>query len=189
MNILFVHQNMPGQFKHLAPALAADPANRVVFVTKRGDVDLARVRRVTYPAPRNAHASTHHYVRLYENSVLHGQQVVRVCMELGREGFRPDAFAALTREAGAAYTSLVPTQLVRLLDAGGDVLDALRSFTAVLLGGATALLPVYARDILHTGPWGLGVLRAAPAAGALAGSIWLAHFPLRQRAGNALFGG
>jgi len=60
---------------------------------------------------------------------------------------------------------------------------------AVLLGGATALLPVFARDILHTGPWGLGVLRAAPAAGALAGSIWLAHFPLRRRAGTALFGG
>jgi MFS family permease len=60
---------------------------------------------------------------------------------------------------------------------------------AVLLGGATALLPVYARDILHTGPWGLGVLRAAPAVGALTGSIVLAHFPLRQRAGTALFGG
>lgn len=62
---------------------------------------------------------------------------------------------------------------------------------AVLLGGATALLPVYARDILilHTGPWRLGVLRAAPAVGALAGSIYLAHFPLRQRAGAALFGG
>jgi MFS family permease len=60
---------------------------------------------------------------------------------------------------------------------------------AVLLGGATALLPVFARDILHAGPWALGVLRAAPAAGALAGSIYLAHFPLRQRAGTALFGG
>ncbi|WP_200828812.1 MFS transporter [Caballeronia choica] len=60
---------------------------------------------------------------------------------------------------------------------------------AVLLGGATALLPVFAHDILHTGPWGLGVLRAAPAVGALAGSIYLAHFPLRQRAGTALFAG
>ncbi|CAN7229985.1 MFS transporter [Caballeronia sp. LjRoot31] len=60
---------------------------------------------------------------------------------------------------------------------------------AVLLGGATALLPVFARDILHAGPWALGVLRAAPAVGALAGSIYLAHFPLRQRAGTALFGG
>jgi hypothetical protein len=60
---------------------------------------------------------------------------------------------------------------------------------AVLLGGATALLPVFARDILHAGPWALGVLRAAPAVGALAGSIYLAQFPLRQRAGTALFGG
>jgi MFS family permease len=60
---------------------------------------------------------------------------------------------------------------------------------AVLLGGATALLPVFARDILHAGPWALGVLRAAPAVGALAGSIYLAHFPLRQRAGTAMFGG
>ncbi|WP_060856897.1 MFS transporter [Caballeronia sordidicola] len=60
---------------------------------------------------------------------------------------------------------------------------------AVLLGGATALLPVFARDILHAGPWALGILRAAPAVGALAGSVYLAHFPLRQRAGTALFGG
>lgn len=60
---------------------------------------------------------------------------------------------------------------------------------AVLLGGATALLPVFARDVLHAGPWALGVLRAAPAVGALAGSIYLAHFPLKQRAGTAMFGG
>ncbi|HWN29250.1 MAG TPA: o-succinylbenzoate--CoA ligase [Actinomycetospora sp.] len=55
-----------------------------------------------------------------------------------RDGFRPEAFAATAADAGAAYTSLVPTQLVRLLDAGGAALDALRSFTAVLLGGAAA---------------------------------------------------
>jgi MFS family permease len=60
---------------------------------------------------------------------------------------------------------------------------------AVLFGGATALLPVFARDVLHTGPWALGVLRAAPAVGALAGSIYLAHYPLRQRAGTVLFAG
>jgi MFS family permease len=60
---------------------------------------------------------------------------------------------------------------------------------AVLLGGATALLPVFARDVLHAGPWALGVLRAGPAVGALAGSIYLAHFPLRERAGTAMFAG
>ena len=60
---------------------------------------------------------------------------------------------------------------------------------AVLLGGATALLPIYARDILDTGPWGLGLLRAAPAIGALVMSAVLARRPIEHNAGPALFGG
>src|SRR6202167_6089392 len=58
---------------------------------------------------------------------------------------------------------------------------------AVLLGGVTALLPVYARDILHTGPWGLGILRGAPAVGALLMTASLAHRPLKSKAGLRLF--
>lgn len=58
---------------------------------------------------------------------------------------------------------------------------------AVLLGGATALLPVYARDILHVGPWGLGLLRSAPAIGALALSVILTRHPLRRRVGRTMF--
>jgi MFS family permease len=57
---------------------------------------------------------------------------------------------------------------------------------AVLLGGAVALLPVYAREILHTGPWGLGVLRSAPGLGAAAMAIYLAHNPLRRRVGKTM---
>jgi MFS family permease len=57
---------------------------------------------------------------------------------------------------------------------------------AVLLGGATALLPMYARDILHTGPIGLGLLRAAPAAGALVMSLVLIRWPLRRHVGHRL---
>ena len=59
---------------------------------------------------------------------------------------------------------------------------------AVLLGGATALLPVYAREILRTGPWGLGLLRASPALGALTMSITLARHPIPGRAGKVMFG-
>jgi len=59
---------------------------------------------------------------------------------------------------------------------------------AVLLGGATALLPVYARDILVTGPWGLGLLRSAPAIGALAMSVFLARHPLERQVGRIMFG-
>ena len=58
---------------------------------------------------------------------------------------------------------------------------------AVLLGGATALLPVYARDILSTGPMGLGLLRTSPALGALAMSVFLARTPLRHRVGRIMF--
>lgn len=58
---------------------------------------------------------------------------------------------------------------------------------AVLLGGATALLPIYARDILATGPWGLGLLRAAPGIGALGMSFYLARHPLRHRVGRVMF--
>ena len=59
---------------------------------------------------------------------------------------------------------------------------------AVLLGGATALLPIYARDILHTGPQGLGLLRAAPAVGALLMTLVLVRFPLQRHAGYKLLG-
>jgi MFS family permease len=58
---------------------------------------------------------------------------------------------------------------------------------AVLLGGATALLPVYARDILHLGPWALGILRGAPAAGAAVTGVVLALRPIEKRAGAKMF--
>jgi MFS family permease len=57
---------------------------------------------------------------------------------------------------------------------------------AVLLGGAVALLPVYARDILTVGALGLGILRGAPSAGAVAMAIVLAHWPLRRHAGATM---
>lgn len=57
----------------------------------------------------------------------------------------------------------------------------------VLLGGAVALMPIFANDVLHTGPRGLGLLRAAPAVGALCTSLMLARFPLQHKAGRRLF--
>jgi MFS family permease len=57
---------------------------------------------------------------------------------------------------------------------------------AVLFGGQVALLPVFARSILHTGPFGLGILRASPAVGALVAGAWLARRPLMRRAGRTL---
>jgi MFS family permease len=57
---------------------------------------------------------------------------------------------------------------------------------AVLLGGAVALLPVFAQEILKTGPWGLGLLRSAPAVGAASMALFLAYRPLRRKAGRSM---
>jgi MFS family permease len=59
---------------------------------------------------------------------------------------------------------------------------------AVLLGGATSLLPAFAQDVFHAGPWALGALRAAPAIGSVVASVTVAHFPLRRRVGMVMFG-
>jgi MFS family permease len=59
---------------------------------------------------------------------------------------------------------------------------------AVLLGGATALLPIFARDLLHVGPWGLGLLRGAPAVGALLMSALMTRWPVTRRPGRVLLG-
>ena len=87
----------------------------------------------------------------------------------------PPTFSAIF--AGVAYVRHNPAIL------GTISLDLF----AVLFGGATALLPIYARDILHTGPWGLGVLRAAPAVGALLMASLLARHTIQRRMGMRMF--
>jgi len=87
----------------------------------------------------------------------------------------PATFSSLF--AGIAYIRSRPVLL------GAISLDLF----AVLLGGATALLPIFARDILAVGPWGLGILRAAPAVGALTASLYLTRKPLQRRVGKIMF--
>src|SRR5262249_21309325 len=60
---------------------------------------------------------------------------------------------------------------------------------AVLLGGAAALMPVFAQDVLHTGAWGLGILRSAPSVGAGLVGLYLAAHPLKRHVGRTMFTG
>lgn len=77
---------------------------------------------------------------------------------------------------------------IRFIRSRQDILGAISlDLFAVLLGGATALLPVFAKDILFTGPLGLGLLRSAPAVGALLMSLWLARFPFERKVGRTMF--
>jgi MFS family permease len=111
----------------------------------------------------------------------------------------------------AASSSLALLQVGRMTTAGGAVLRPATTRTsllagvryvrgnpivlgaisldlfAVLLGGATALLPVYARDVLFLGPWALGVLRSAPAVGSALTGLWLTAHPIQRRVGAKMF--
>lgn len=90
------------------------------------------------------------------------------------------------REAISLHTVLAG---VRFVWQNKAVLGAISlDLFAVLLGGANALLPMFAKDVLHAGPWGLGLLRAAPAFGALAFSLVLSRWPISRRAGRVLLG-
>ena len=103
-----------------------------------------------------------------------------IVSRLGGRRFVPEQTQATRYERVAEGVKFVRSRPVVL---GAISLDLF----AVLLGGATALLPVYARDILHVGPLGLGFLRSAPAAGAFSMAFFLTHRPIRNQVGAKMF--
>ncbi len=103
-----------------------------------------------------------------------------IVSNLGGRRFVPEATQASRYERVAEGVRFVRSRPVVF---GAISLDLF----AVLLGGATALLPVYARDILHVGPRGLGFLRSAPAAGAFTMAFILTHWPLKRHVGAKMF--
>lgn len=99
MRILFVHQNFPGQYRHLAPALAAAPDNEVVAIGEAESIRRVsdfhpRIRLLAYPRPPGAAQQTHHYLHSTEAAVRRGQAVVRLAMALRQQGFVPDVICA-----------------------------------------------------------------------------------------------
>lgn len=101
MKLLFCHQNFPGQYKHIAPALAARPGVEVVALGEAVNLDRLNpealppgLRLVRYDTPRGASTETHHYIRGFEGHVRRGQQVARTAIGLSHEGFTPDLIIA-----------------------------------------------------------------------------------------------
>lgn len=93
MNVLFVHQNFPGQYLHLARALGASGAHRVVFITQGEAAQLPGVQKIVYKAKRAPTRGMHHYLRETEAGVLNAQEVARAALSLKRSGFVPDVMA------------------------------------------------------------------------------------------------
>ncbi len=94
MKVLFVHQNFPGQYLHIARYLGAMEGNEVVFITQRTDADLPGVRKIVYKPAREVTRGIHHYVRETEAGVLNAQNVARVALALKESGFVPDVMLA-----------------------------------------------------------------------------------------------
>lgn len=91
MKILFIHPNMPGQYKHLARIMAEDPNNKVVFITKeKPDISIPNVTKVEYKVTREVQPETHRYLINLERAIFQGQEVWRVCKQLKQRGFVPD---------------------------------------------------------------------------------------------------
>lgn len=93
MRIVFIHQNMPGQYKHLAPRLAAD-GHEVVFITKRRNMKLPGIRRIVYNLAREPNTQAHAYARHFDSQLLYGQAVARALIKLRDENFQPDLICA-----------------------------------------------------------------------------------------------
>ena len=88
MRFLFIHQNFPGQYVHIARHLAQN-GHQVSFITQPRTAEMAGVRKFEYrPVP--CHSNTHDYVRELESGIANGQAVARVCQWLDRDGYVPD---------------------------------------------------------------------------------------------------
>lgn len=90
MNFLFLHQNFPGQYKHIARLLAANPRHSVKFITQEKEVKIGGVEKLVYAPNRKPTENLHRYLREMEKAVLNGQEVVRTCLKLNKQGWRPD---------------------------------------------------------------------------------------------------
>lgn len=97
MRILIIHQNFPGQFRHVAADWARRPGWQVVGIgrdTAPGLPNVPGLKLIRYKPHRGVNPSQHHYLRRMEDAVLHGQAVARILLDLKRQGFTPDAILA-----------------------------------------------------------------------------------------------
>lgn len=98
MKLLLVHQNFPGQYKHLAAHFGADPEVQVIAIGEQENIanrpELPGVKRIAYRVARQVSKETHPYLRNIEAGILRGQAVARVALQLREKGFVPDLICA-----------------------------------------------------------------------------------------------
>lgn len=92
--VLFIHQNLPGQFRRLIRHLQDQPGFELAGIGEEGAIKRERFgdrfRAISYPKPEGAGQKTHHYLKYFEGSIRRGQAVTRVCVDLKQQGYYPD---------------------------------------------------------------------------------------------------
>jgi len=94
MKFLFSHRNFPAQFRYILPELAKDSANEVVFITNAEKGFIPGVKKIQYNLKRKVPENCHRYLRMYEESVNHGQAAAEAAITLKNSGFEPDVIFA-----------------------------------------------------------------------------------------------
>ncbi|MCR9212780.1 MAG: glycosyltransferase family 4 protein [Proteobacteria bacterium] len=107
MRILFLHNNFPAQYRHVARILAANKENRVVFASHRAPEKIPGVTNLIYKPHREGKPDTHHYLRTTETAVINGQSVFRLCIELKKKGFIPDIVCSHSGWGNSLYVKEV----------------------------------------------------------------------------------
>ena len=90
MRVLFLHQNFPGQFPHIAKHLMADPNNEVIAICQKQARRLAGIKCIIYKPARSVTKGIHHYLSGAEAAILNGQATMLIMLDLKRRGFVPD---------------------------------------------------------------------------------------------------
>ncbi|MCL2876871.1 MAG: glycosyltransferase family 4 protein [Betaproteobacteria bacterium] len=118
MKVLFIHQNFPGQFRHFAAHLAQQPDVEVLAVGRETAPGMKDIKLLRYRPRRGPSKETHPYVRTFEDAVLHGQQVLRMLLDLKKEGYRPDIVIAHPGWGETLYVKLAfpDTRLIHFIE-------------------------------------------------------------------------
>lgn len=90
MNILFLHRTFPGQFKYIAPILAADPRNVVMFMTADGRFEAPGINKLVYEIKHENPNSYHQYLTEYETFLAHGKAAADIAIAMKKQGIKPD---------------------------------------------------------------------------------------------------
>lgn len=90
MNYLFIHQNFPGQYRHVVRHLASRPGNQIYFITQPNENSMSGVYKVTYPKDARGPVNCHAYAVEIDRAIYTGATVADVCRRLHEQGFRPD---------------------------------------------------------------------------------------------------